>query len=118
MIGPLLTSALIAALPGTHVVFGALPAGAGFPAIVLNIVAETAQHSHSGESDLHNYLVQLDCYAGTYAGAEDLYRQAHQVMQPPLAFLEVARRSRETGANEAERPFRVSADYRIFHAID
>lgn len=107
------------ALPGTvPVEFGALPAGAGFPAIVLNIVAETAHFTQDGESDLHRYVVQLDAYAETFGGAESLYRLAHQVMQPPLAFLEIARRSRETGADEAIRPYRVSADYRIFHAIE
>ncbi len=109
---------LKASLPGTvPVEFGALPAGSPFPAVVLNIVSETAHFTQDGESDLHRYVLQLDAYALTFGGAESLYRQAHAVMQPPLASLQVARRSREGGTDEAIRPYRVSADYLVFHAI-
>lgn len=112
-----LIAALRAALPGLPVEAGALPVGTPFPAVVVSHLTEAAEISHSGESDLHRNLVQVDCYAATYRAAETLFRQAATVLQPPLAFLEIARRSRESGANEATRPYRVSADYLIFNAI-
>ena len=102
---------------GTPVEFGALAPSMPFPAVVLNTIHEGADYTHSGEAGLHEYLLQVDCYALTYGGARRLHRAVLALLQPPLAFLETAGDGREGGADEAERPFRVSADYRVFHDV-
>lgn len=109
---------LKAGLPGTPVEFGALAPGMPFPALVLNTIAELAAYNHSGVSAVTEYLLQVDCYALTIGEAKRLHRQVRDLLTPPAAFLEGAGDAgREGGADEAVRPWRVSADYRVFHAV-
>lgn len=109
---------LKAGLPDLPVEFGALQPGMPLPALVLNTIAELPAYNHSGVSAVTEYLLQVDCYALTVGEAKRLHRQVKDLLQPPLAFLEGAGDGgREAGPDEAVRPWRVSADYRVFHAV-
>lgn len=50
-----------------------LPQSPTFPAITLQIVAGESVYSSSGLSNLENSLVQVDCWARTYADADALF---------------------------------------------
>lgn len=109
---------LKAGLPGTPVEFGALQPGMPLPALVLHTIAEVPAYNHSGVSAVTEYLLQIDCYALTIGEAKRLHRQVRGLLLPPTVFLEGAGDAgRESGPNEAIRPWRVSADYRVFHAV-
>lgn len=102
---------------GVPVEFGALAPGMKLPALVLNTIAELPAYNHAGVSAVTEYLLQVDCYALTIGEAKRLHRQVRDLLQPPTAFLEGAGDGREGGTDEAVRPWRVSADYRVFHSV-
>lgn len=110
-----LRSAIIAAVgPGVPVVWGVLPTPT-LPAVILNRISETAGISHSGESSLRDVVAQIDCYAATYTAADDLWSAVHAAVRDFGGQLLGVSDDHERGANEATRPFRASADYRIHY---
>lgn len=92
-----------------------LASGAALPRVVLSVVHEAPGYSHGGESTLHEYLLQVDCYGETYGAAKLLHRRVLALMAPPLAFLESARDLGTDETDAALRPWRVSADYRVLY---
>lgn len=113
----LLASPGVTALAGPRVNWGAHPQGAAGPYVVLYVVDDLEAHSMRGPSRLTQGRVQADCYAPIYASAKALSRAVRAALDGHRddnfggVFLAGTRDSREGGANEAERPFRVSLDF-------
>lgn len=117
----LLTSAaaVTALAPPSRINWGAHPQGKPLPALVLNHLSGARGMSMSGPDRLRQARVQVDCYAPTYAQAKALARAvdavAHGHRGPTLRYVEMIaeRDTRESGSNEAERPYRVSLDFNV-----
>lgn len=101
----------------SHVNFGSLPQGAGYPAIVLNTISSNDGVTLDGPMRLSTGRVQVDCYAATYEDAKQLSRAVMSVLHGYRGgalqgvFHAGSRDSREAGPTEANRPFRVSIDF-------
>jgi hypothetical protein len=111
-------SATITALvPVSRINFGTHPQGAGYPAIVLNVVSGAEGLTMNGTNNLTEGRVQVDCYGATYASPKQIsdaikallhgYRAAGFRLIQHIT----TRDSREGGSNEADRPYRVSLDF-------
>ena len=113
----LLASSGVTALVGTRINWGAHPQGAAMPFIVLTVISGNGGHTLQGRDGLSEGRVQVDCYADTYRAAKLLARavagavDAHQGGQFSGVFHAGTRDLREGGANEADRPYRVSMDF-------
>lgn len=110
-------SAAIAALAGTRINFGANVQGAAYPRIVMFTISNTVGGHMTGPDSIEFSRVQVDCYAQSFAEAKQLSRAVKSFLHFyrgggfQLVTFEGARDSREGGANEADRPFRVSLDF-------
>ena len=115
----LLTSsaAITAIAPASRINWGVHPQGAPLPALVLNTISDAEGLHMQGPDGLSEGRVQIDAYAHSYGGAKDLSRAVRTVLHGyrgggfRLVQHVATRDSREGGANEAERPFRVSMDF-------
>lgn len=97
--------------------WGANPQGAGYPALVLNVISGGEGLHMQGGDGLLRARVQVDCYAASYGEAKTKSRavigalHGHRGGGFRLVEHLSTRDSREGGSNEAERPFRVSMDF-------
>lgn len=91
--------------------------GDPYPAILMHLIGDAAGHTLKGSDGLSNGRVQVDCYAEDYADAADLAKAVGLVLDGYRQdgfrgiFLDARRDNSERGANEADRPFRVTLDF-------
>lgn len=117
LIALLLASSGITALCGNRIDFGGNPQGSSNPRIVLWTIGDAEGHNLQGPDGHSVGRVQADCYSLTYGQAKQLSRAVRAVLDGYSGgglqgvFLAGSRDTREAGANEAERPFRVSLDF-------
>jgi len=93
------------------------PQGVGYPKVVLNVINDAEGLAHDGPTGLFEALVQVDVYALTRAETKTVARAVRELLHGyvgagfQVIIHERTRDSREGGANEAERPYRVSMDF-------
>lgn len=68
----LLADAAVAGLVGENVVWGQIPQAEQLPYVQLEQISAGLQQTYQGRSRTTLALVQADCWAATYAGAEAL----------------------------------------------
>jgi hypothetical protein len=117
-----LRAILLAASSVTDVVvnrinWGSIPQGQPYPSVAMHVIDEVTESTMTGPDGLFQGRVQIDCYALTYSQSKILARAIIAVLDGYRGgvfsgiFLASARDSRESGTNEADRPFRVSLDF-------
>lgn len=117
----LLASSGITALAGTRVDFGSNPQGSAFPRVVLWTIDNGDGLNIDGPDGFFEGRVQVDCYGTTYSAAKSLSRAVITSLNGyaggglQLVRLISTRDTRESGTNEADRPFRVSLDFATFY---
>lgn len=110
-------SAITDICPAARINWGAKPQGAGFPAVVLWLTGDAEGLVMNGPSGVSIGRVQVDCYALTAKGADDLAQairsRLHGYRGGRFALIEHAgtRDWRESGTNEPQRPFAVGLDF-------
>ena len=113
----LLADSGVTALAGSRVNWGAHPQGQPLPGVVLTVVSDFEGLVMSGPNKLFEGRVQVDCYGHTYADAKGVARAVRDLLHGyrgggfRLVEHVATRDSRESGSNEAERPFRTSLDF-------
>lgn len=124
-IAALLADAALAGLVGRRVNWITRVQGAKIPAVVLQVISAPETSSNDGPDDLLSYLVQVDCWGGTYLSAKTVARAVRGVCvgmnAAPLraAFIENKRDGFEPG--DGPQPggavdlYRVSLDVRVWH---
>lgn len=100
--------------------WGAHPQGVPFPGVVLNVVGGTSGVTLDGPNGTGSALVQVDAYAATYGEAKLLSRAIEAVLNGHrggaiMGVFLVSRRDGREGDVTADRPFRVSTDFRIHY---
>ena len=113
------TAGVTALAPAARINWGARAQGAALPALVLNVISDVEEYTLQAGDGLFRARVQADCYAVTTLQAKQLSRAVRAVLSGyrggnfRLVEHVATRDSREGGANEADRPFRVSLDFLI-----
>ncbi|MBR9765390.1 MAG: DUF3168 domain-containing protein [Rhodobacteraceae bacterium] len=103
--------------------FGAQGQGDGLPAIVLNTISDAEGYLINQPDGLAEARLQVDCYALSYRDAKLTSRAVRAALSGHAGdgikgvFHAGSRDSREGGANEVERPYRVSLDFLITYSI-
>jgi len=111
------SAAVTALVPVARINWGAHPQGQPVPAIVLTVVSGAEGLNMQGGDGVLAGRVQVDCYAATYSGVKAVARavqgvlHAHSDASLRLVAHVGTRDSRESGSNEADRPYRVSLDF-------
>ncbi|MDZ7823669.1 MAG: DUF3168 domain-containing protein [Ahrensia sp.] len=113
----LLSHAPITDIVANRIDWGVNTQGALFPRVVLTVISSAEGIVMNGSNNLEQSRVQVDCYAMTYGQCKSLSRAIINFLHVyrgggfRLITHESVRDSRESGTNEAERPFRVSLDF-------
>jgi hypothetical protein len=120
----LLAQSGVSSLVGTRAHWGKRPQGEALPGFVMQVISRTPSYVYEGGSDLAEARVQIDCYGANYKAARLLAR----AVRAPLdgvrftqssirfeAFSLSERDLNEAGTTDAERTFRVSMDFQIYH---
>lgn len=119
----LLADSGVSSHAGTRINFGVHPQGEPLPAVVLNTISDNEGYLIASPDGLNAARIQADCYAGTYGAAKLLSRAVSAALSGHSGngikgvFHAGSRDGREGGANEAERPYRVSLDYITTYSI-
>lgn len=122
LVALLLNAPTISTLAGNRVYWTERRQGSAFPVVVLNRISGGRDYNMDGPSGLVQSRVQADCWALTYSDAVILSRAVRGVLSGYRAgdtqgsFIESERQSVEKEADGAERYFRVSLDFIIWHA--
>ncbi|UWQ19521.1 DUF3168 domain-containing protein [Jannaschia sp. M317] len=116
----LLTGATTVTDLTAEVNWGVHPQGVPFPGVVLNVVGGTSGVTLDGPNGTGSALVQVDAYAATYGEAKLLSRAIEAVLNGHrggaiMGVFLVSRRDGREGDVTADRPFRVSTDFRIHY---
>jgi hypothetical protein len=107
----------VTAFCGERIDWGARLQGDGYPAIEMHLIGDVAGHTLTGSDGLSSGRVQVDCYAKDYVEAAALAKAVGLVLDGYRQdgfrgiFLDARRDNSERGANEADRPFRVTLDF-------
>lgn len=113
----LLASSGVTALCGNRIDWGASGQGVAYPRIVMWTIGDGEGHNLQGPDGHSVGRIQVDIYAQTYGSAKQLSRAVRAALDGYSGggfqgvFLAGSRDTREGGANETERPFRVSLDF-------
>lgn len=113
----LIATSTVTAVCGNRIDWGDSAQGAPMPRVVLNVIGNAEGLTQQGPDGLFSGRVQVDCYAISYAQAKTLARAVRSRLHGyagggfQLVTGASERDSRESGTNEAERPFRVSLDF-------
>ncbi|MCW1932613.1 DUF3168 domain-containing protein [Pararhodobacter zhoushanensis] len=108
---------VIAIAPIARINWGAHPQGMPLPGVILTVVDNAEGLVMNGPNGLFEGRVQIDCYAETLDQAKALARAIRPVLHGyrdtnfRLVTHVATRDSREGGANEPDRPHRVSMDF-------
>jgi hypothetical protein len=109
---------------GGRMYWSVRPQGSAYPSCVLTIVSRLPERTYSGPAALAQARVQVDCYADTYGQAKALYRAVKAVLNNLTftnsgkrfwGFAENERDLTDSGATDATRIHRVSADFLLWH---
>jgi len=119
LVAQLLADAALAALVARRIKWLARPQASALPAVVLQVVSGPRGYTFAGPDGLTGYLVQIDCWAGTYPAAKGVARAAIAALgalSAPFqaAFVEGERDSFEAGPAATDF-FRTSLDVRVWH---
>ena len=104
--------------------WGALPQNSGYPAIVLNIVSDTSDHTQSGPSGFSISRVQVDVYAETYGAARLLARKLRAALDGKRSgiidsILRVSERdAKENGSDGQPAIYRVQQDFNAAYTFE
>jgi hypothetical protein len=110
-------AATVTALCGERVDWGKRPSNDPYPAICLHLIGDGEGHTLQGRDGLSGARVQVDCYGATYAEAGAVAEAVRDALDGYRQdgfrgiFLDARRDNSERGANEADRPFRVTLDF-------
>jgi len=113
----LLAASSVTDIVGNRINWGSIPQGQNYPGVAMHVIDEISESTMTGPDGLLQGRVQIDCYALTYAQSKVLARAIIATLDGFRGgifsgiFLASARDSRESGTNEADRPFRVSLDF-------
>jgi hypothetical protein len=113
----LLAAGGVSARVGSRIAWGERGQGLALPAIVLDLVSEDTGLTLEGPDGLWQSRVQVDCYALSYAAADDALRAViaalHGYRGGVFHLIEHVGGgdNREGGSNEADRPFQLSTDF-------
>jgi hypothetical protein len=113
----LLAASSVTDIVGNRINWGSIPQGQNYPGVAMHVIDEISESTITGPDGLLQGRVQIDCYALTYAQSKVLARAIIATLDGFRGgifsgiFLASARDSRESGTNEADRPFRVSLDF-------
>ena len=113
----LLASTAVTGIVGIRINWGAHPQGSAMPAIVLTTISANNGHTMASPDMLQESRVQVDCDGMTYGATKALSRAVLATLDGYEGgnfqgiFHAGTRDGREGGANEADRPFRVSMDF-------
>jgi len=111
------SAAITDLVPASRINFGTHPQGAGYPAIVLNVIGGAEGLMMNGTNNLTEGRLQVDCYGVTYAspkqvsGAVKALLHGYRAAGFRIIQHITTRDSREGGSNEADRPYRCSLDF-------
>jgi hypothetical protein len=114
------TAGVTALAPAARINWGARAQGAALPALVLNVISDVEEYTLQAGDGLFRARVQADCYAVTTLQAKQLSRAVRAVLSGyrggnfRLVEHVATRDSRESGTNEADRPYRRSLDFETF----
>lgn len=121
----LLADAQVSAACGQRVYWVLRPQGSATPCLVLNVISDLPEYVMSGADGLSQTRVQVDAYGATYAAAKTAMRAAKNRLSGATftqsgvtfqgAFVDGERDSFEAGSNTADRFFRVSVDFILWH---
>lgn len=118
----LLANTAVSAIAGKMVNWSERPQGGTFPAVVLHRVSGGRDYNMQGPSGLVQSRVQADCWALDYTSAVRLSRAVRVALSGYTAgdlqgaFIDSERQSVEKETDGAQRYFRVSLDFIIWHA--
>jgi len=113
----LLAASSVTDIVGNRINWGSIPQGQNYPSVAMHVIDEISESTMTGPDGLFQGRVQIDCYALTYGQSKVLARAIIATLDGFRGgifsgiFLASARDSRESGTNEADRPFRVSLDF-------
>lgn len=116
----LLGNAAVVSLCSERIYWGSRLQGSILPAVVMNVVADSQQHTMLGPNGLFEGRVQVDCYGETFGSTKIASRAVRDALDGYRGlgfsgiFHESTRDSREGGTNEADRPYRTSLDFLTF----
>ena len=108
---------MTAVVPIKHINFGEHPQGKPLPAIVMLTVSNDNTHHMEGPTRLYAGRVQVDCYGDDYLAAKITARAVLATLDGYAGggfqgiFHAGSRDTRDGGANETARPYRVSMDF-------
>lgn len=121
----LLASSGVTSAVGQRVFWVLRPQGSDTPCLVLNVVSDVPQYVMGGADGLSQTRVQVDAYGTTYSAAKNAMRAAKARLSGATftqggvtfqgAFGDGERDSFEAGSNTADRFFRVSVDFILWH---
>lgn len=107
----------IAALAPGGVHWGARPQGGALPVLVLHLIDASEGATLQGGDGLETGRVQVDAWAGDLGAAIRLRRAVHRLLHGHRGggfdsiFEDGRRVDRAGGTNDADRPWRASADF-------
>lgn len=113
----LLNTTAITTLVGQRIAWGEHPQGTPLPAIVLTVISDIDGYHMNGANNMFRGRVQADVYAMTYGAAKGIVRAIVKTLNFYRGgqFLIITHAgsydNREGGTNEAERPYRITADF-------
>lgn len=121
----LLANVALTALVGSRITWAARPQATALPALALHLISGPRDYHMKGRTNLIGYLVQVDCWAGSYGAAKAVGRAAEAALASlttapfQAAFIENERASFEEGegpdASGASDFYRTSLDVRVWH---
>lgn len=121
----LLSQSGVTSQVSTRVYWGERPQSGALPAVVMQVISDLPSYSMEGDNDLNRTRVQLDVYGSTYGAAKTAARAVKTALNSYQGttggtsfrgvFRDGERDDRIAGTNEADRFFRVSLDYLVFH---
>lgn len=122
LVALLLNNPAVALIADKSVNWSERPQGASLPAVVLHRISGVRDYSMDGATGLVDSRVQADCWAYTYKDSVRLSRAVRDALSgyrsgdTQGAFIVSERQSSEKEADGAQRFFRVSLDFIIWHA--
>lgn len=84
------------------------------PFVVFSLVDENAQESLSGEADLSNMIIQVDCWGADADVADTLWRAVKPALRAATTFKFIRRTRRELFDDDTGLT-RVSVDLSVWH---
>lgn len=123
-IAHLLATAGVTALVGTRVYFSMAPQDAAAPRVVVHRISGLPVYHTSGQSDLCDTRLQVDCWATTALSAIQIARAVKATClasftQDAIEFSSITQLSERTsfsGEGPTARLHRVSLDFRVWHS--